>query len=147
MANINGEWFLFAWCHLRKDVRTFAPSRIKGVEQTGETFERPKKFSLEKRLRDSFGVHSGQGDHQVVIRFSENVADYIREKRWHQSQKLKNLSNGDVEISMKLSSLDEIKRWILGWGGQAVAVSPPELVDAVAASIESLKGSLGSGNS
>src|SRR4051812_31287389 len=35
LANINGEWFLFAWCHLRKDIRTFAPARIKAVEHTG----------------------------------------------------------------------------------------------------------------
>jgi predicted DNA-binding transcriptional regulator YafY len=28
LANINGEWFLFAHCHLRKDLRTFAPARI-----------------------------------------------------------------------------------------------------------------------
>src|ERR1019366_2950181 len=29
LANINGEWFLFAWCHLRRDIRTFIPARIK----------------------------------------------------------------------------------------------------------------------
>src|SRR5262249_52093902 len=26
LANINGEWFLFAYCHLRKDIRTFVPA-------------------------------------------------------------------------------------------------------------------------
>ena len=29
LANINGEWFLFAYDHLRKDIRTFVPARIK----------------------------------------------------------------------------------------------------------------------
>ncbi len=32
LANINGEWFLFAWCHLRQDIRTFVPARIQAVE-------------------------------------------------------------------------------------------------------------------
>ena len=62
LANINGEWFLFAYDHARKDIRTFAPARIQSVKPTGRTFERPQKFSLEKRLRDSFGVHSGEGE-------------------------------------------------------------------------------------
>ncbi len=48
LGNINGEWFLFAYDHLRKDVRTFVPARIKTMKPTGETFPRPQKFSLEK---------------------------------------------------------------------------------------------------
>ena len=64
LANINGEWFLFAFDHARKDIRTFVPARIQSVKQTGGTFERPQKFSLEKRLRDSFGVHSGAGEYR-----------------------------------------------------------------------------------
>src|SRR6185436_14539340 len=35
LANINGEWFLFAWDHLRSDIRTFVPSRIRKVTFTG----------------------------------------------------------------------------------------------------------------
>ena len=80
LANINGEWFLFAYDHLRKDIRTFVPARIKAIERTGQTFERRHKFSLEKRLRGSFGVQSGQGEFEVLIRFNERVADYVREK-------------------------------------------------------------------
>jgi len=142
LANINGEWFLFAFCHLRNDVRTFAPSRILKATPTGETFQRPRKFSLEKRLRDSFGVHSGEGEFDVLIRFSDHVADYIREKRWHQSQKLRELADGGIELRMRLSSLEEVKRWILGWGGQAVALQPVELVDAIRNSVEALQKSL-----
>jgi len=68
LANINGEWYLFAYDHARQDIRTFVPARMQSVKPTGATFERPQKFSLEKRLRGSFGVHSGEGEHEVVIR-------------------------------------------------------------------------------
>lgn len=131
LANINGDWFLFAYCHLRRDVRTFVPARIQAVARTGKAFERPKRFSLEQRLKDSFGVHSGQGDFEVVIRFNELVAEYIREKRWHDSQQLRELRDGGVELRLKLSSLMEIERWVLSWGGNAVALRPPELVAAI----------------
>jgi len=131
LANINGEWFLFAFDHLRKAIRTFVPSRIRSAEPTGKVFPRPQKFSVETILRDSFGVHSGQGEYRVVIRFDAVAADYIREKRWHPSQELRELPDLGVELRLKLSSLGEIQRWILGWGGSAVALEPPELVAAV----------------
>ncbi|MDB6121682.1 MAG: Helix-turn-helix, type 11 domain protein [Pedosphaera sp.] len=137
-ANINGEWFLFAYDHLRKDIRTFVPARMKAVRLTGKTFERPQKFSLDKRLRDSFGVHSAQGEFQVVIRFKETVADYIREKKWHDSQQLIELKDGSVELNLKLSSLEEIERWVLSWGGNAVVIKPPELAQMVKKSAENL---------
>jgi proteasome accessory factor B len=131
LANINGEWFLFAFDHLRKDIRTFVPARIKSIRQTGKTFQRIQKFSLERRLRDSFGVQSGQGSFEVVIRFNEQVADYIREKKWHDSQQLSELRDGGVELRLQLSGLAEIERWVLSWGGAATVVRPPELAKSV----------------
>lgn len=140
LANINGEWYLFAWCHLRKDIRTFIPARIQAIDITGQTFARPQKFSLEKRLRDSFGVQSGQGSFDVVIRFNELVSDYIREKKWHDSQQLKELKDGGLELRMKLSSLAEVERWVLGWGGNAKIIEPPELAAKIRQAAEAILG-------
>lgn len=131
LANINGEWYLFAYDHARKDLRTFVPARIQFVKPTGKTFERTQKFSLEKRLRDSFGVHSGEGEFEVVIRFNARAADYIREKKWHPSQTLRDLKGGGAELKMKLSSLAEVQRWVLSWGGDAEVLKPRELVESI----------------
>jgi predicted DNA-binding transcriptional regulator YafY len=131
LANINGEWFLFAWDHARQDIRTFVPARVQSVTLTGKTFARPQKFSLEDRLRDSFGVYSGHGEYQVVLRFNARAADYVREKKWHASQQLRDLKKGGVELRLKLSSLMEVQRWVLSWGGDAVVVKPRELAESV----------------
>jgi predicted DNA-binding transcriptional regulator YafY len=136
LANINGDWFLFAFDHLRKDIRTFVPARIKSVRRTGARFVPRGQFSLESRLRHSFGVHSGLGTFDVILRFNSSVADYIREKRWHDSQRVRDLPDGGVELRMKLSSLMEVERWVLNWGGNAVVVKPPELAEAVKAAAE-----------
>lgn len=131
LANINGEWFLFGFDDLRQDLRTFVPARIRAVEETGKHFVCPPRFSLDQRLRDSFGVHSGHGEFEIRIQFNEIVADYIREKKWHPSQRLSELEDGGVELFLKLSSLVEIQRWVLGWGGNAVVRHPPELAASV----------------
>jgi predicted DNA-binding transcriptional regulator YafY len=131
LANINGEWFLFAFDHAREDIRTFVPARMSEVRTTGRTFSRPQKFSLEKRLHDSFGVVSGEGEFNVVIHFDDFAADYIQEKRWHPSQQLRELKDGGAELRMKLSSLAEVQRWVLSWGGHAKVVAPKQLAESV----------------
>jgi predicted DNA-binding transcriptional regulator YafY len=138
LANVNGEWFLFAYDHLRKGIRTFVPARILAATPTGQTFERSQEFSLEKQLRASFGVHSGQKEYEVVIRFSQAVADFIREKKWHASQKLRELRDGRVELRLKLSGLLEIKRWLLSWGGDARVIQPRELAEFVQQAAQSI---------
>jgi len=139
LTNVNGEWFLFAYDHLRKAIRTFVPARIVRIEKTGEKFKRNSKFSIRNQLRNSFGVHSGQSQIKVVIEFSELVADYIREKKWHPSQEIKNLPKGGVELQMTLSSIVEVERWILSWGGNAKVIAPPDLVRNVRTAAEKLK--------
>ena len=138
LANINGEWYLFAYDHARKDLRTFVPARIQSVKPTGKTFERTQKFSLEKRLRDSFGVHAGEGEFDVVIRFNARAADYIREKKWHPSQTLRDLKDGGAELKMKLSSLAEVQRWVLSWGGDAKVLQPKQLAESVRAAAQKI---------
>lgn len=106
---------------------------MQSVRNTGGTFPRPEKFSLEQRLRGSFGVHSGQGEHEVALRFTARAADIVREKKWHESQQLRELKGGAVELRLRLSSLVEIERWVLGWGGEAKVLKPRALADAVRA--------------
>jgi predicted DNA-binding transcriptional regulator YafY len=138
LANINGEWFLFAHDHARKDIRTFVPARIKSVKATGQTFARPQKFSLEERLRGSFGVRSGEGEFDIVLRFNARVAELIREKKWHDTQQLRELKAGEVELRLRLSSLVEIERWVLGWGGDVKVLKPRELAEAVKAAAQKI---------
>ncbi|MBX3733321.1 MAG: WYL domain-containing protein [Verrucomicrobiae bacterium] len=131
VANVDGDWYLFAFDHLRQAIRTFVPARIVALEPEGGTFDRPARFALEKYLRDSFGVHSRDGAYAVVLQFDEAVSDYIREKKWHNSQRLTELPGGGVEMRLKLGSLQEVQRWVLGWGGAARVIAPPELVASV----------------
>ena len=138
LANINGEWFLFAHCHLRDDIRTFTPARIKRMVETGLSFEPPKKFSLEQRLRGSFAIVTGDEDQEIKIRFNELVADYIREKKWHPTQEQRDLDDGGVELTMRLNSLSEVQRWVMTWCGNAQIIHPPELAKSIREAAEKI---------
>jgi predicted DNA-binding transcriptional regulator YafY len=43
------------------------------------------------------------------------------------------MRDGGVELRLRLSSLAEVQRWILGWGGSATVLRPAALRKAVAA--------------
>ena len=79
----------------------------------------------------------------MAIRFKAAAAPYIREKRWHPSQELRELAKGAVELRLRLSSLGEIERWILGWGGNALVLGPPELVASVRRAAQNILQGLG----
>jgi proteasome accessory factor B len=67
----------------------------------------------------------------VGIRFNARAAYCVREKKWHQSQQLRELNGVGVELKLNLSSLTEIERWVLRWGGDAKVLKPRELAESV----------------
>ena len=138
LANINNEWYLYAFDHKRCDIRCFVPTRILDVESTGKIFERPDSFTLDKYLADSFGVYKGDESYSIRVRFTKTVAPFIKEKNWHPTQQIKNLNDGSVELSLQLSHLSDIQRWILGWGSQATVLAPKELAEAVRAEAQGI---------
>ena len=132
VGNVDGQWYLFGFDLDRQQMRTFALSRLKGVRLTGKRFTRPADFSLTKHPEDSFGVFSADGKPQEIrIRFDSFAARLVRERRWHASQRIKELADGEIELSLKLGNLTEIQRWVLSWGEHAVVLAPKELREQV----------------
>jgi predicted DNA-binding transcriptional regulator YafY len=74
----------------------------------------------------------------VRIQFDAAAAFYIRERRWHPSQTLKDLPAGGVEMSMRLSDLEEVERWVLSWGTHATVMEPVKLQASLHGTIEQL---------
>ncbi len=69
----------------------------------------------------------GTGDYRVVIRFTAAVAERIREREWHESQEMRDLPGGALELRLRLGALTEAEQWILSWGAAAEVLSPAEL--------------------
>lgn len=136
LGNINGNWYLFAFCHMRNEVRVFSPARIRSAEVTTERFRRPADFSIGDYLKDAFSIIKGgaeTGLQKVRLRFVTSVARYVRERVWHPSQTLSEGERGDLVLEMRLEALDEIKRWVLSWGAGVTVLDPPQLREWVAA--------------
>ena len=138
LACVGNQWYLFGYDLMRRDMRKFVPARMRRLTVLPTRFERPKTFSIDKLLKGSFGVFSGGEVVPIRIWFARSRAQLIRERKWHQSQKIRELGNGEIELSLELSSFTEIVPWILGWGEHARTLSPRELVREVADVVKEL---------
>ena len=127
LAHRENLWYLVGFDSERNALRTFALPRITNPSVLKTKFVRPPDFSPEKFFANALGVLGGERDHRVVIRFAASVADRIREREWHESQDLRDLPDGGLELRLRLGALAEIERWVLTWGADAEVLHPREL--------------------
>jgi proteasome accessory factor B len=127
LACVDGHWYLFAFDVKRQAMRTFALPRLKSPELTAERFTIPKKFNLNEYLKGSFNVFKGTDDYEVVIDFDSWGADLIRGRKWHASQDVMELPKRQLRLRLRLNSIEEAERWVLGWGQHATVVRPEAL--------------------
>lgn len=134
LSLVDNDWYLIAWCHTRKEIRMFSTVRIRGAEPTGTKFDRPEDFDITVYLGNSFRAVRGDGDQTWTVRlkFRSEMAGRIREKIWHHSQTLEDHPDGSVIMHLQVSSLIEIRRWVLYWGADCEVLEPQELKHDVA---------------
>ncbi|HHV78325.1 MAG TPA: WYL domain-containing transcriptional regulator [Firmicutes bacterium] len=123
---VDGAWYCIGYCHSRSSVRTFALDRMSALTVTQDRFEYPADFSLEEYLADAWVIERGV-PRNVVIQFDTQEAPYIRGRQWHPSQKLEELPDGSLRMTLVIGGLGELKRWIMSFGPHAVVIDPEEL--------------------
>lgn len=131
-------WYLVGLDVGRVGLRTFALPRITAVRVLDHGFARPPDFTPEKFFSSALGVLVGTGDHAVRVRFAPAVADHIRERVWHESQEMRDLPDGRLELSLRLGALAEVTRWLLSWGEHAEVLEPAELRERIHAAARAI---------
>ena len=133
----DGSFYIIGYCRLRKDVRIFALDRIRKLETTEDSFEIPESFDMDVFMKSSFGVFHGEPV-QVKVRFRPDIAGYIAEKIWHDSQIIEHEKDGSILFTAEVAGTEEIKFWILNWGSKAEVLEPESLRDDIRAEAEAM---------
>ncbi|HYL79175.1 MAG TPA: WYL domain-containing protein [Candidatus Acidoferrum sp.] len=125
-----GGMYLAAFCHQRQEVRTFAVERFRHVRLTGDSFEVPAGFTLDRYLEGSLGLFRGNPI-QVSLRFSREVARYVAERQWHPTQVTAPLLTGELDLTLKVPLSPELTRWILSYGKSVEVRQPASLREEI----------------
>ena len=133
LSLVDNDWYLIAHCHTRQEVRMFSTVRIRGAEPTGQVFERPDDFDITTYLGNSFRAVRGDSDQawSVTLKFCPEMAGRIKEKVWHHTQQLEPQPDGSLLMKLNVSSLIEIRRWVLYWGADCQVLEPEELKEEI----------------
>ena len=124
-----GEFYLLCFVP-GKGIRHFALEGIKKAERMKERFAIPEGFSISEFLNVPFGLFHGKSITMKVV-FDKELSDYIQRRTWHPSQKIKELKDGRIILTMTASGKEEIKAWILSFGAKAKVVSPKFLREEI----------------
>jgi len=131
MKNHLGDWYLIGYCHLAKEIRIFALSRIKEIRLTQRHFDVPDSFNINEYFKDSFGIFESDKIYNVKLKVMNETVGYISEREWHKSQKITQQKDGSILIEFKVNNLTEILFWVLSMGKDCEVLQPKELRDAV----------------
>ena len=112
-------------------VKVFAIPRFKNATLLQDSYE-GKITTPEDFFDGALGVYTSVEEiESVVIEFEPEVAQYVRERRWHSSQRVTVLSEGRIRVSLDVADTIELHSWILGFGPSARIISPTSLAEKV----------------
>jgi predicted DNA-binding transcriptional regulator YafY len=130
-----GGLYLYARAEEYDEVRTFAVERIRRIEVLDTPFEMPAGFDVSDYARGAFGIAGGAAE-DVELEFDAGVAGYIRERVWHESQRLEERPDGSVSLRLRVALGFDLRAWIKGFLPHVTVVRPPALRAAIARELD-----------
>ncbi len=127
------NWYLDAWCHIRKGLRVFALDQMRAVRVLEALAMDIPDEALDSMFKPSYGIFSGAPSANAVLRFSPNRAQWVSKEDWHGDQVSRWLDDGFYELTVPYDRPDELLMDILKHGPEVEVVAPPELRALVSA--------------
>ncbi len=120
-----GRIYCIGYDHGRKDKRTFAIDSVSDAVVLAKTFVRPADFNIDQYAGGSISgvLHTGPVS-DVRVQFASRVAKAAVAARVVTDRRVDRGEDGSVEITYRVADVDELVRWVLGWGAQAEILSP-----------------------
>ncbi len=125
------NWYLDAWCHLRKGLRTFALDNIQQARQLPGKALDVDSDTLNAHYGSAYGIFSGAATRIATLRFTAERARWVSKEQWHSQQETQWLEDGRYELRIPYQNPTELIMDILRHGGEVEVISPPQLRQAV----------------
>ncbi len=133
------QWYLIAWCRLRKDYRTFRIDRIQELKIKEETYQTDAHPTLKEYLKK---VRSEENLTQIEILVPFSTEKYLRKQKYNQGFVTEKKVEIGIEMTFMTSSVEGFVRWILMMGDKIKLLSPPEAKDRMKELVEEIRSNL-----
>ena len=116
---------------LHRRVEVIGLPWVRKVVLTDDRYAIPPRFSLERYLAKAWRVRREPARYRVWLRFSALVAPELNDRQWHASERRVAREDGGIDLHLVLDGIDEVVRWILGFGSEVEVIAPRELRQAL----------------
>ncbi|GJL83248.1 MAG: transcriptional regulator [marine bacterium B5-7] len=121
------NWYLDAWCHLRRALRSFSIDRLHVVETMNDPAKDIDDSTLDRYFAGGYGIFAGQAKYQAVLLFSPSASKWVADERWHPDQVSTVLPDGSTKLQIPYSDHRELMRDILKFGSEVEVLAPKQL--------------------
>lgn len=137
MLHYRGNWYLIAWCHMRKAIRSFAMDAIESATTTKKAAKELPKREVDQFVGKGYGIFSGEQVQWATLQFSAERARWVSRETWHPLQKSHIGGEGCLVMHVPFTDTRELAMDILRHGSHVQVVGPPMLREFVRAELAS----------
>ena len=87
LAHYRDNWYLDAWDHGKRALRTFAVERIREPRLLDECAKDISEERLNRYFTESYGIFSGRPKRKAILSFTPERARWVAGETWHPQQK------------------------------------------------------------
>ncbi len=127
LVHYRENWYLDAWCHLRKGLRSFALDAVRRAEILEKPARNVPDKTLDAVLGAGYGIFSGRKLTWAKLRFTPERARWVAGEQWHPKQKSRYEADGSYVLSIPYSDDRELVMDILRYGADVQVLSPEPL--------------------
>jgi predicted DNA-binding transcriptional regulator YafY len=139
LVHYRDNWYVDAWCHLRKEVRSFAVDAIAECEQLDADAKELDANQLRTSMQSGYGIFGGAVKGWAKLKFTPERARWVKHEEWHPDQKGHEEADGSYILEIPYSDEREILGDILRYGSDVEVISPSDLRTNAQMSIEKMK--------
>lgn len=139
LVHYRDNWYVDAWCHLRKEVRSFAVDAITDCEQLTQDAKELDSEQLRKSMQSGYGIFGGAVKDWAKLKFTPERARWVKHEEWHPDQKGHEEPDGSYILEIPYSDERELVGDILRFGADLEVLQPTSLVMVV---VQQLKNSI-----
>lgn len=121
------NWYVDAWCHLRKKIRSFAIDAIRHAELTETAAVELTLQDLREHFEKGYGIFSGAKVNWAKLKFTPERARWISTEQWHPEQRSHFEKDGMYVLEIPYSDDRELLMDILRHGTEVEVLAPVTL--------------------
>jgi predicted DNA-binding transcriptional regulator YafY len=143
LIHYRDNWYLDAWCHLRKSVRSFSVDAIEAAEILNFPAKEIDLAVMRRQLNSGYGIFAGSPNNWAEMKFSPKRSSWVKHEIWHHEQKGLVHDDGSYTLLIPYADERELIGDILRFGADVEVIAPASLrkqVQAKAKQLASLYG-------